>query len=160
VKRGGVRYPSNGQEFILVLLFILQFSFLLQTVLWFLPRLFFAFIPFSTFTHGCFSFHANKFFRNVPDIVKLDSEGNSAASASEGDAPFPDYCQLSPVFAVRAGIGSQRDHNQDSRKFKRLYYIAFFRFTPEVRFLENLNFLLTLTLRQGLYYVRGKCVYC
>jgi hypothetical protein len=51
-------------------------------------------------------------------------------------------------------------HNQNSRKFKCLYYIAFFRFTPEVRFLENKISPLTLTLRQGLYYVRGKCVYC
>jgi hypothetical protein len=51
----------NGHKFILLFLFVFQFSFLLRIKLGFFLLFSSAFIFFSIFTHGCFSFLANKY---------------------------------------------------------------------------------------------------
>ncbi|HEX7542250.1 MAG TPA: hypothetical protein VF352_08975 [Anaerolineales bacterium] len=59
--KGCLADASSGHKFILLFLFVFQFSFLLRIKLGFFLLFSSAFIFFSIFTHGCFSFLANKY---------------------------------------------------------------------------------------------------
>ncbi|HEY5271145.1 MAG TPA: hypothetical protein VII97_12465 [Anaerolineales bacterium] len=59
--KGCLADASSGHKFILLFLFVFQFSFLLRIKLGFFLLFSSAFIFFSIFTHGCFSFLENKY---------------------------------------------------------------------------------------------------